>query len=352
MIRRKREAEDKKQGDYSKVKHMNITRCGTVATLVGMLLFAAAAEKRATASERETGDKSPCQAIRVITYNVQFLPGLAAAANKRKDTKYRAVTLGKKLAEYDIVALNEVFHLVPRKLLLDELKKAWGEKFQVVVSPKPDDHRFNGGLAIASRLPFVETHAMIYSVASSPKVYGIRADGFAAKGVLHARIRRSPDAAPTDYIDVFTTHMEARDDDIRLLQYPEIARFIKKYSDSKRRAIIMGDFNTRGNPEYQADPGAPYHLLLRELASARPGGKLVDLWPSLNSGNGGTSEQTTDDGGRRIDYIFTLEPLGAPPALEPLSCRVNQYRDPKVVALSDHSAVEAEFKWCPRPKSD
>jgi len=297
------------------------------------------------ASGAEAADRASDEArkIRVISYNVQFLPSLAAAFNERKEPEYRAQTIGREMANYDIVGLNEVFNDKPRELLLDELRQAWGERYQEIVSPDPDDSRFNGGLTIATRLKMIDSHSMIYSVASSPKKYGFRADGFAAKGALHARILPDPERKDA-FIDVFTTHLEARDDEIRVIQYQELSDFIKQHSDPTRPAIILGDFNTRGNPEYQSDPSSAYHVLLKRLNAAREG-KLLDLWPTLNTGNGGTSDQLSKDGGRRIDYIFVFQPLGGSSPLQPLSCRVNPFRDPKVDALSDHSAVEAEFAW-------
>ncbi len=324
--------------DKTLLRLLAIMMIGCVAGAVGGASGAAAQEKTPDASPGE-------QQIRVITYNVQFLPGLAAAFNERKHTDYRARTIGRLLAEYDIVGLNEVFHHKPRKLLLDQLRAAWGDRFQLIVSPEPDDKRFNGGLAIATRLPMVDSHAMLYSVGSSPKKYGLKADGFAAKGALHARVRPGQNAADDAFFDVFVTHLESKDDEIRVIQYRELSDFIRQHSAPRHAAIVMGDFNTRGNPEYQQDDGSAYHLMLEILSAARPSDRLIDLWPALNTGNGGTSEQLTDDGGRRIDYIFVFQPADAEPRLVPRSCRVRQFRDPKVEALSDHSAVEAVFAW-------
>jgi len=286
--------------------------------------------------------------LRVVSYNVQFLPGPAAVANERKNAKYRARTIGQKMAAFDIVCLNEVFDDAPRNLLLDQLKKAWGDDYQAITGPKPMDNRVNGGLAIASRLPFVETHSVIYTKASSPKKYGFRADGFAAKGVLHARVRRSKEADDDDYLDVFVTHMEARVDEIRLEQYPELAAFVAQHSDPRHPVLILGDFNTRGDPSYRKDPDAPYHLLFTVLDKNLPTARLIDSWASRYPEKlGGTNEQESSDIGHRIDYVFLANPEEAASELKLIDVRVNGYLDPKVVALSDHSAVEAELHWTP-----
>lgn len=288
--------------------------------------------------------------LRVISYNVQFLPGIAAVANKRPNPVYRAQTIGQKLSVYDIVGLNELFEKKPRDLVIDEFKKAWGDKLNVLASPQVKPNRFTGGLAIISRLPFLETNVHTYTQSSSPEKYGLAADGYATKGVLHARIALSAKKSADESVDVFITHMEAREDAIRPSQYAEMAEFIAKHSSPTRPAILMGDFNTRGNEPQLKDPQSPYHLMTGKFQAARPESTLIDLWPKLGKGFGGTSEQEDEDGGSRIDYIFVLNPQNAGEQLQPEAVSVNRFLDPKVTALSDHSAVEAVFKWMPASK--
>lgn len=319
--------------------------------LVSLALFAACAVF-ATGDSIVRADEAPSDAardgstLRVITYNVQFLPGIAAAANERKEPRYRAEVLGRTLSAFDVVGLNEVFDLPMRKVLLSQFEKAWGDAYHVVQCPKPPEGKLmDGGLAIVSRLPILQSHSMVYSQGSSIAKYGVRADGFAAKGALHARIARHENPGPGEVFDVFVTHLESKDQPIRDVQYRELAEFVREHSDPAIPALLLGDFNTRGNPQYQEDPDSPYHVMLKALASARPAAALVDLWVEIGEGEGGTSEQTIPPSGRRIDYIFMLSPEGDRPALLPKKIRVNPYLDARVVALSDHSAVEADFAW-------
>lgn len=303
------------------------------------ILFALLCSLPLSAAEPSKTDE-----ISVITYNVQFLPGPASIANKRKEPLYRAEQVGQKLAAFDIVALNEVFEEKPREKLLDQLRSAWGERFSLVVSPKPEDKRFMGGVAIVTRLPVLATHTLIYSVGSSPQKYGLQADGFAAKGALHMRIARSP-AQKDQFVDVFATHLESKDDEIREIQYRELAGFIAEHSDLHHPALILGDMNTRGDPAAQADEASAYHTMFSLYEKARPGSMLVDVWPTLQRGLGGTSEQESSDIGHRIDYIFLANPAVGRGLLRPTAVRVNGYLDARVGALSDHSAVEAELRW-------
>ncbi|MBX3413057.1 MAG: sphingomyelin phosphodiesterase [Pirellulales bacterium] len=309
--------------------------CGAV--LVGLTLGSLPASSHAAEPERK---------LRVISYNVQFLPGIASIANRRKDPAYRAKTIGEKMASFDIVGLNEVFEHRPRKTLLESLEKGWDGKISSVVSPDPEDKRFNGGLAIATHYPIVASHVLTYSKGSSPKDYGLQADGFAAKGALHAQIALEGDRADSPSVDVFVTHLESKSDEIRRLQYTELAGFIREHSSPDRPTLILGDMNTRGNPSYQQDSASAYNQMIKNYGAARGENKLVDLWPHLmGEALGGTNEQESTEIGNRIDYVMFSNPTQGGLQLVPKSIQVNGYLDERVGALSDHSAVEAEFVW-------
>lgn len=282
------------------------------------------------------------QSLTVITYNVQFLPGWASAVNKRKEPEYRARRIAEEVSRFEIVALQEVFHDDYRQQIIDGVQEHWGGEANVFVSPKPAD-RFNGGCMLMTKLPILETNAMMFEHYSSPDDYGVRADGFAAKGVIHARIGRAADR-PDEFVDVYVTHLEARADHLRPLQYQEMAAFVKKTADPGAPALLLGDFNTRGMAEHRADAESQYHQLMRALTDAKPG--THDLWPELMGDMlGGTSEQESADIGKRIDYIFHAPGASGPMRLQPRSIRVELYQDGKVTALSDHNAVVSEFVW-------
>ena len=283
--------------------------------------------------------------IRTISYNVQFLPGLAAVANKRPDAAYRAQRLSRLLGTFDIVGLNEAFDDRHRQTILSGLQASWGHTFAVVTGPAPDrPGRVNGGLVLATRLPMIAHHSMIYRHCSRPEDFGLRADGHAAKGVLHARLKRHTDSEQC--LDVFVTHLEARDDSLRPKQYEELAAFLRNHTEQQIPTIILGDFNTRGTVPYRKDPNSQYRRLLDILQAALPGKHVLDLWPHHHPHQrGGTSEQESSDIGKRIDYTFLAVPATENPPLQSTDVRVNPYLDDAVTALSDHSAVEAEFVW-------
>ncbi len=283
--------------------------------------------------------------LRVITYNVQFLPELVSSKNKRANPDYRARRIAKEVSQYDLVGLQETFHPKYRQLIADQTRTAWNGTLQQVLSPTPKGFFTSGGCLILSRLPLRDSSSMVFANYSKPADYGLRADGFAAKGVIHARIARSANEL-NNFIDVFVTHLEARADQLRPLQYQELANFVKKTSDPNRPFLLMGDLNTRGRPAYQSDPRSQYSDLLRRLNEARPNGGVVDLWTRLRGqARGGTSEQESEEIGRRIDYIFLGNPKSPKLQLKPISIEVQLFQDPKVIALSDHNAVAAELEW-------
>jgi endonuclease/exonuclease/phosphatase family metal-dependent hydrolase len=299
----------------------------------------------ATASAPSSADEPPAR-LRVLAYNVQFLPGLAKLFNARGNDDYRPHALARVLADFDIVGLNEVFDQGPRKLILDDLHQQWGDRFHVAECPEPGPNvgRFNAGLAIVSRYPITQSHHVAFSVASTKKEFGVFADEFAAKGVLHARIAISNASRPIT-VDVFTTHLDSKLASVREVQAKEMAGFIEKHADPAHAVLLLGDFNTRGNPSEVEKPDSRYHTLLNHLRSGRA--NLVDAWLEVGQGDGGTGEQTGPSGGNRIDYVFFAPPVSDRGPLRLREARVHRFPDPKVTALSDHSAVEALFDIAP-----
>ena len=198
------------------------------------------------------------QVLRVITYNVQFFPEPVTQWNKRPDAEYRSRKIGKEMGRYDIIGLQETFHSQHRRKIIETTGAKWNDKPGVVVSPRPDSFFANGGCLLLTHLPVRETNSVVFTHFSRPKDHGMNADGYAAKGVIHARVSRTKDDRDST-IDVYVTHLEAREAKMRHAQYQELADFIKKTSDPDRPILLIGDLNTRGMKEHRSDPNSPYH---------------------------------------------------------------------------------------------
>jgi endonuclease/exonuclease/phosphatase family metal-dependent hydrolase len=283
--------------------------------------------------------------LRVISYNVQFLPDPVSWRNERPNPEYRAKRIADELRNFDLAGLQEVFHVSHRGQLIAHTRANWNGELHDLASPQPEGFFTSGGCLLLSRRPLIASSTVVFKNFSKPADYGQRADGFAAKGVLHARIARSAQE-PKNFIDVFVTHLEARADDLRPLQYKELAEFIKKTSDENHPMLLLGDLNTYGMPKQQNDPTSQYAALMRELNAARPNGGVIDLWPKLKGDAlGGTTEQESAEIGKRIDYIMVGNPKSAKMRLTPKRIAVELFQDEQVGALSDHNAVVADFDW-------
>ena len=246
--------------------------------------------------------------LRVMTYNVQFLPEPVSDRNERPHPQYRAQCIAEAASRFDIIVLQETFHDEHRQQIIDRVAEVWAGTTYTIQSPTPTGFFTSGGCLIISKMPVVAQHSTVFANYSNPAQYGFKADGFAAKGVLHARIAH-PSSAPSDFVDVFATHLEARADDLRPLQYEELAKFVKQHASPNHPALLLGDLNTRGGPEFRRDAESQYSQLMRHLSSAREGGEWVDIWPQLKGDAlGGTTEQASADVGKRIDYILISNP--------------------------------------------
>lgn len=309
-------------------------------------LFAGDA-KSASTFDQNTTEKAATRrqdVLRAITYNTQFLPGIAERFNKRGDASYRAKAIGKAVAQFDIIGLNEVFDLQHRKELLSEVRNAWGDGNCHSVTA-PDNQRsvvgVDGGLAIVTRLPLVESHSVSFGNGSSVLKYGIDADGLADKGILHARLAVSDNKQ----LDVFVTHLESTDSSIRERQYEILGQTIQRYAARHLPVLLMGDLNTVGGKSDRECPTFGYSKLLKSLNSARPNAPFVDLWPQLHSEDGPTNSPERLSGGARIDYIFVSQGPDTVPPLKPTSVNVERFLDNRTKTLSDHAAVTAALAY-------
>lgn len=282
--------------------------------------------------------------ISVISYNVQFLPPPASFANKRPEPDYRAMRIAEEVARHDVVALQDTFHAKHRGQIISGVERAWDVKAKILVAPQPEGFATNGGCLLLTRLSMPIVTSRVYKHFSKPEEYGLRADGFAAKGVIHGCL--VPDEQqPSEMIDVYVTHLEARADHLRPQQYLELATFIKQTSDPARPLIVVGDLNTNGLKANRDNPNSQYTQLMKEFNKARPSG-MTDVWVALRGEEyGGTSDQDSTETGKRIDYIFISNPDQPGRRLVATSIEVKTFQDEKVIALSDHNAVVAVFEW-------
>jgi endonuclease/exonuclease/phosphatase family metal-dependent hydrolase len=281
--------------------------------------------------------------LRVLLFNTHLLPSIAqGVAGHRGQSDYRTQAIAARLHHYDIVGLCEVFESKRRREIMRIVSENSGHAFHWFESPKPTGrHLICGGLLLFSRLPIVgQPHCVTYSKASRAYSHGYKADGFAAKGALHAQLR--VDARVS--IDCFLTHLESVSAEARTAQIHELAEFIAACSNPGRPLMLMGDMNVVADyPPTAGGEDSEYRELRNLLQHA--GQPLLDIWPALQAGRGGTRDALAQEACNRIDYIFTSNGQRGGAWLEPAAARVEPFLDSNVKegSLSDHAGVECKL---------
>jgi endonuclease/exonuclease/phosphatase family metal-dependent hydrolase len=286
----------------------------------------------------------------IVTYNVHLLPDIAARiAGERNQSAYRAGAIAERLAHYDIVGICEAFDPNYSRTLLDGLQAQSAQAFHIAQGPQRSGRAFtHSGLVLLSRYEIEATHTITYRNASRFVTHGFRADGFAAKGALHCRLRLSDE--PQSKVDCFLTHMESRSAKARRLQVEQFAAFVAEHSSPERPVVVLGDFNVAADSNdgaIQLNGNSPYRQLRNKLV--HNGRRLLDVWSQLEATHVGTSDALAQDGGRRIDYIFVSAPrAGDANRLVPRDVMALPFADDHVRegSLSDHAALacQADFR--------
>jgi endonuclease/exonuclease/phosphatase family metal-dependent hydrolase len=267
--------------------------------------------------------------LEVASYNVQFvMPDLPLLQHLVRDlpgqkpnVEPRARAIGKALACFDLIALQETINDRRRAELLGQLEAdastcgkrsrlPSGRMFATLAGPSLPDGSFlpllDDELTLASRLPVESVDMQAFHEA-------VGADALAAKGVLHARLALGP--GPADRLDVFTTHLQAHDDrtEIRRRQIEELAAFIRSRARVGGPVLVLGDFNLWGGDPERADPGSEYNRLLDALNRAVAPRRFVDLWlathPRDPEAESGSKRRVLADGSvrpreKRIDFLL------------------------------------------------
>ena len=314
--------------------------------------------------------------IRLAQYNVQFqFPELTPDLildhfDHFPSSGERAARIGAAVACMDIVAFQETSNDLRREAIFSAMEANaaacpagrgplidFGSRFFDFVDG-PDNSQtdpvVDDELAIASRFPIIEVHSMVFTDCSFPR------DCLADKGAIHARLWRGPGHPASDSIDVFVTHLDTGGD-IRPGQLNELAAFIQTYDDPDTPAVIMGDFNIRGNtgsePEYLLMRSTLGGALTPSPIDVGRGFGLCQLDPTTGLRDPGdvTSPCTNKMQDGRIDYILVS---GASATDTGVEC-FEEFNTDSIRAairglvetglnhdgISDHCAVLTDLTW-------
>ena len=298
--------------------------------------------------------------IRILSYNVNFLPSLAG---RGKADERRAEALAEALAQqaepFDVLCLQEVFTDAARRILGEALKHLFPHQVRRGCSPKT--LRTSSGLFLASRLPFASEpqfeefseFAWLSSDALSTKgVLGVQLD---TRGTKHSSSNESSSAF------VFNTHLQSSNTwkRQRLGQLKQIRQFMNKLltrsASEHSSAVLCGDLNveaetntadglkpTREYSEMIDALGAPKDTF-REHAPNDEGytwhGAENAMIPSFPSSAGHPC---------RLDYVLAFDNVpdesgGRLRDVVSHEVRVEKFGDCRKTRLSDHFAVCASL---------
>jgi endonuclease/exonuclease/phosphatase family metal-dependent hydrolase len=283
--------------------------------------------------------------VRLLFFNTHLLPAIAQTlAGHRGQDDYRTAAIAAQLDRYDLIGLCEVFESRRRQEIIHILQQNSHHAFHAIEQSKPwGRHLIGSGLLLLSRYRIVgEPHFLTYKDASRVLTNGWKADGFAAKGAIHAQLRLSEH--PPAHVDCFLTHLESVSSSARGEQIKELAGFIAAHASPDRPAILMGDLNvTADYPLTAPSTATEYGQLTSALLYGQE--RFVDLWPAFHAERGGTSDALALENARRIDYVFLSPPTSMGPMLAPTEIRVEPFLDAKVKqgSLSDHAGVACQF---------
>eukprot|EP01113_Clastostelium_recurvatum_P002747 TRINITY_DN11167_c0_g1_i1.p1 TRINITY_DN11167_c0_g1~~TRINITY_DN11167_c0_g1_i1.p1 ORF type:complete len:431 (-),score=87.81 TRINITY_DN11167_c0_g1_i1:43-1335(-) len=237
------------------------------------------------ASSSSSSSSSSTTPVKVLTYNMFLRPPIV----RNNESDFKEVRLDAfidmlKDKEYDVLILQEIFcRITDRQHRLIEAAKTHGYLYHTVATeaawtwhetlfpitgcatrPKLVD----AGLLILSRYPIVAADAHMFT-------HGNQIDAWAAKQVIHAKIRLSHN----NFCHVFNTHLQSNYSDntpvqnalnnlARQLQILEMAAFIERVTKGSRDPILIG-----GDLNINAKAVAPIniwsHASYTEYAAAK-----------------------------------------------------------------------------------
>lgn len=251
--------------------------------------------------------------LKVMSWNVFLRPGVLHDAQMM-----RADSISKflKIANCDVIVLQEVFHRKARKKLIENLKCAY---------PHMTDRTKGSFWGVASGLLVLSKHE-INSETFVPFEKATGSDALSKKGVLKTEIQYK-----NQVIAVYETHMQAgggsKRQAIRQEQLNTLQAFIAEENDSTVQ-LIAGDFNIR-------EASQAFDSIIVKLNVKKP--EL--LGPVLTTANFEDQQLMSATGPSSwIDFIFLREFEGA----KVISTEIGEPKmeiEGEMRRLSDHNPI-------------
>lgn len=222
-------------------------------------------------------------------------------------------------ARPDAVALQEVSQSAAVSNRAEAIAAATG--YHWVWQQEYDAFTYQEGIAVLSRWPILESEGR-----ALPHLDAI----YVTRYTMRARIDH-----PAGDFDLFCTHMTVTGGETQSAdQAREALHFIRERPGSAP-AWFGGDFNA--GPDSLA-----LRFLRGEAEHEGETGDLVDAWTAINPGDPGFTS-SSDDPGRRIDYLLQVPVNGATPPVR--SCQLLFTEPSDGTYASDHLGVGCAFTY-------
>ncbi|MBQ7541342.1 MAG: endonuclease/exonuclease/phosphatase family protein [Clostridia bacterium] len=235
----------------------------TVLLCCGTALFAGAED---TVSEKT---------LRVISFNVDGLPIPKALSSTKRPARAATRLLARQVnaAGCDILCAQEDFNyhgVLSRELEMD---------YRTVTSGPAV---VGDGLNIFSKMPIYNVRRVAWNDAYG--VFDCGSDELTPKGVLCCTV----EADAGVYIDVYTLHADAWEDDDSMLakasQFDQLLALIDEYSGTDRAVLLTGDFNTNYTTFREGYAAGHYNVdLCQKLLDNFVANGFRDAWVEANA---------------------------------------------------------------------
>lgn len=228
-------------------------------------------------SHAQTSVNPPQDTLKIISWNIHLLPYFMVypKSKKRKRTKLIAEAFNAE-KDYEILALQEVFHKTNRRLLKRKLKKKYP---YIYGPPNRQRHRIktNSGLMVFSKRPLIYKKSVQFDVATSWDNKMARKGAMLLEGEFNGNL-----------FQIVNTHTQGQPSIVNNHQFHQIYDgLIAPFERKNIPQIICGDMNCN-NTNVQ-----DYSQMLRILHIDNPAPMYDDRYEA----KGGLLKKT-------IDYIF------------------------------------------------
>ncbi|ETV73038.1 hypothetical protein, variant [Aphanomyces astaci] len=283
--------------------------------------------------------------VRILTYNVWFLPPLLASLLRLSPFKMeRARAIPAYLpVDVDLVVFCEVFDLAAKAVLSAEMKRR-GFLYETVSGRRSRLKATDSGVFVMSRYPLDDADELLYGAAATGD------DKVADKGAVYVRMTKSG-----QHIHVVATHLQAWKTDaavaVRRTQLEMLARWIHAKNLPRRDAVVYGgDFNVD-----EADK-TEYEWMLSTLNVKNPPTVAGTTGFSFDPGTNVLAATGKSSGGHveRLDYVVYGTEYRHPGTSSTQVLRLKAtegWTDPSlyggqiVYDLSDHYPVLSDFHF-------